>query len=64
MGPSNPGDVGIENVKKIIEQGIHEVCSGFKLREVSVFVGFAGSTSGNSKQKIVKNLKVTTFVKV
>ena len=52
LGPSNPGDIGIENTKKLLEQGIQHVCSGIKHRESSVFAGLAGGISGNSKQLI------------
>lgn len=52
LGPSNPNDIGMDNVKTILEQGIHKVCYGINLREVSVFAGLAGGITGDN-QKII-----------
>lgn len=52
LGPSNPVDIGIENTKKILEQGIRQVCEGINLREVSAFAGLAGGITGDNKEQI------------
>ena len=56
LGASNAVDSGIENTKKILEQGIHNVCKDVSLREVSLFAGLAGGITGNNKQEINKFL--------
>ena len=61
LGASNAVDSGIENTKKILEQGIHKVCQGINLREVSLFAGLAGGITGNNKQEINKFLSKFGF---
>ena len=61
VGPSNPNDIGMENVKAILEQGIHKVCSGINLREVSVFAGLAGGITGDNKEVINNFLSSFNF---
>lgn len=52
LGASNPVSNGIENTKKILEQGILEICKNTDRREISVFAGIAGGISGNNKALI------------
>lgn len=61
LGPSNPVDIGIENTFKVLEQGINEICKGISKNEVSVFVGLAGGTTGDSLSLINKFLKNSGF---
>jgi len=62
LGPSNPGDVGMENVKNILEQGIHTVCNGIRLCEVSLFAGLAGGgISGDNRRLINGYLSCFNF---
>ena len=61
LGTSNPVDIGIEEVKKILEQGIHKVCSGINLREVSVFAGLSGGTTGGNREAIYEFLMSFNF---
>lgn len=61
LGASNPVDIGIENTKKILEQGINYVCSGINLKEVSVFAGIAGGITGNNKLLIEEFLSKLNF---
>lgn len=56
LGASNPVNVGFENMAKVIEQGISQVCGNINRREVSVFAGLAGGISGNNKNLINKFL--------
>ena len=61
LGPSNPVDIGMENLKILLEQGIHKVCAGIRLREVSVFAGLAGGMTGDNKQLINEFLASFNF---
>lgn len=61
LGASNPVDIGIENTKKILEEGIREVCTGVSLREVSVFAGLAGGMTGDNKALINEFLSHFNF---
>ncbi len=50
LGASNPVNLGIENAKQILEQGISCVCRDIEKSEVSVYAGLAGGiSSGNPK---------------
>ena len=61
LGPSNPLDIGMDNTKKILEEGIRTVCHGVTLREVSAFVGLAGGMTSNNKALISEFLKSFDF---
>ncbi|MBR5156886.1 MAG: XRE family transcriptional regulator [Clostridia bacterium] len=61
LGPSNPVDIGMENTKKILEQGIRQVCEGINIREVSVFAGLAGGITGDNKEQINSFLSQFNF---
>lgn len=52
LGPSNPVDIGIDNTKAILEQGIRQVCEGIDMRTVSAFAGLAGGITGDNKAQI------------
>lgn len=52
LGASNPVNIGIENTKAILRQGITEICEGFDLAEISVFAGLAGGGTGDLKVEI------------
>lgn len=52
LGASNPVNIGIENTKEILKQGILQICSGVSLHDVSLFAGLAGGKSGNNKDLI------------
>lgn len=48
---SNPNDIGIENAKMILDQGIREVCQGIPFQNVSMFAGLSGGgLTGNYRQ--------------
>lgn len=47
LGASNPVNIGIENTKAILRQGITEICKGFEFAEISVFAGLAGGGTGD-----------------
>lgn len=61
LGASNPVDIGMDNTKKILEEGIRTVCRGVSLREVSAFVGLAGGITSNNKALISEFLKSFDF---
>ena len=61
LGASNAVDTGIENTRRILEQGIRKVCEDVSLHEVSVFAGLAGGITGNNKQEINKFLSKFGF---
>ena len=48
LGPSNAVDIGMENAKAVLEQGIRQVCKGIDLQEVSLFAGLAGGITGKN----------------
>lgn len=52
LGASNPVNIGIENAKAILRQGITEICKGFEFAEISVFAGLAGGGTGDLKIEI------------
>ncbi len=52
LGASNPVNIGIENTKSILRQGITEVCKGIDLSEISVFAGLAGGGTGDIKTEL------------
>ena len=61
LGASNAVDIGIENVKKLLEQGIKEVTKGINLREVSVYAGLAGGMTGDNTRLINEFLSGFNF---
>lgn len=63
LGPSNPVNIGIDNTKKCLEQGINQICSDVDKREISLFAGLAGGMSGNNKEIINKFLSGFGFGK-
>ncbi len=52
LGTSNPVNVGTENCKSVLRQGICEMCNGLNYAEISVFAGLAGSGSDDIKAEI------------
>lgn len=52
LGASNPVNIGVENTKSILRQGIEEICEGMDFAEISVFAGLAGGGTGNIKVEI------------
>lgn len=52
LGASNPVNIGIENTKAILRQGIEEICEGFDFAKISVFAGLAGGGTGNIKTEL------------
>lgn len=61
LGASNPVDIGIENTKKVLEEGITQVCRNVDLREVSVYAGLAGGITGNNQATIGEFLRGLSF---
>lgn len=52
LGTSNPANVGTENCKSVLKQGICEICEGLNYAEISAFAGLAGSGSDAIKSEI------------
>ncbi len=52
LGTSNPVNIGTENCKSVLRQGISEICEGLNYAEISVFAGLAGSGSDDIKAEI------------
>ena len=46
----NPVDIGIENAKQILKDGIFKIACGIPFGDISMFAGIAGGTSGDSKR--------------
>ena len=59
----NPNDVGIDICLEIIKNGCNEVCSDIEFRNVSVFAGIAGVSSGNYCEIIKNYFKSLGFYK-
>ncbi len=57
----NPNTVGIENAKRIIEDGIIKVCKDVPLSSVVVYAGIAGCASGNYAEEIKTMLEKMSF---
>jgi N-acetylglucosamine kinase-like BadF-type ATPase len=61
MDGSNPNTVGIDNAKRIIEDGITQVCKDVPFSSVVVYAGIAGCASGNYANEIKKMLEKMSF---
>lgn len=61
LGATNPVDIGIENTKKVLHNGITQVCRNVDLREVSVYAGLAGGITGNNQATIGEFLRNLSF---
>ena len=57
----NPNAVGIEQTKRIIDEGITQVCKDVPLSSVVVYAGIAGCASGNYADEIKDMLKKMSF---
>lgn len=61
LGASSPVDVGVENSKKILQEGIQQVCTGIDPREVSVYVVLSSSVTDDNQEAIKRFLKKQSF---
>lgn len=52
LGTSNPVNIGLENAKTVLRQGIEEVCRGIDHSQISVFAGLAGNSPSETKAEI------------
>lgn len=52
LGTSNPVNIGIENLKELLNQGISDICKDLDFAEISVFAGLAGSGADDIKSEI------------
>lgn len=52
LGTSNPVNIGTENCKSVLRQGIACICEALNYAEISVFAGLAGSGSDDIKAEI------------
>lgn len=57
----NPFDVGLENAKKVLKEGIYQICSEIPLSNVVLFAGIAGSVSGNYREPLTSFLSEFHF---
>ena len=62
MDGCNPNTVGIQQAKRIIEDGIIQVCKDIPLSSVAVYAGIAGCASGNYADEIKVMLEKMSFV--
>lgn len=63
LGPSNPMNIGFENAKNILCDGINEVSPGIPKNLISVFAGIAGVTDPESNKKIQELFESLEFGK-
>ena len=61
MDGCNPNTVGIERTKRIIEDGIMQICKDVSLSSVVVYAGIAGCASGNYAEEIKEMLEKMSF---
>ncbi|MBQ7761180.1 MAG: XRE family transcriptional regulator [Clostridia bacterium] len=61
MDGCNPNSVGIEQTKRIIKDGILQVCKDVPLSSVVVYAGIAGCASGNYADEIKSMLEKMSF---
>jgi S-adenosylmethionine synthetase len=61
MEGSNPNTIGIERAKRIIEDGVLQVCKDIPLSSVVVYAGIAGCASGNYADEIKSMLEKMNF---
>lgn len=61
LGASNPVDLGLDECRRILDEGIRRICEGISLREVSVFAGLAGGITGNHREAIDEFLSAYCF---
>ena len=57
----NPNTVGIERTKRIIEDGIAQICKEVSPSSVVVYAGIAGCASGNYAEEIKSMLEKMSF---
>lgn len=55
-GSSNPNDIGMENAKLILGDGIREACNGYFYRDISAYAGISGGKTGNNCDVLNKYL--------
>lgn len=63
LGASNPNDIGIKAAIDVLDEGILEICDGLSKREISVFAGIAGGTTGDHPDRIADALARHRFGK-
>ena len=51
LGASNPNDVGMENTKEVLRQGIQTIC-GDACNHLSVYAGIAGARTGDNQERL------------
>lgn len=51
LGASNPNDVGMENAKEVLAQGIQMIC-GDACNKLSVYAGIAGARTGDNQEQL------------
>ena len=61
MDGCNPNTVGIENAKRIIENGVVQVCKDVPLSSVVVYAGIAGCASESYADEIKSMLEKMSF---
>ena len=64
LGSSNPVDIGIENSLNLLRRGINQICKGIRKKEISVFAGLSGGSTGNNKKEIEEFLSTQDFGRV
>ncbi len=50
----NPIDIGIDGAKKVLRNGIYEICEGVPFSNIVMFAGLSGGSSGNTKAELQK----------
>ena len=64
LGCCNPNDIGIDASLEVIRRGILEVTGVIPKRQISVFAGIAGSTTGDHHARILSLLEKYRFAAI
>lgn len=62
LGPSNPNDVGMEETKRLLTEGIVRICGG-SCGRIILYAGIAGARTGNNKEELLRFLGTFGFEK-
>ena len=63
LGACNPVDLGIERTRKVIYEGINEICRGIPFYSICVFAGISGGITGTYKEEIHDFLSSFSFAR-
>ncbi len=63
LGPCNPVDLGMKQVKETLQAGIRLVCAEIPYEKISVYAGISGGMTGDYRTQISRFLQSYRFAK-